>query len=235
MSDAIQLKIREQKGTSKVKSLRESGQIPGVIYGDNIPSRNFSIADSALMKIMREKTGTGLFDIKMEGEDSPVKAILHDLQKDPVTGRNVHVDFYQVRMDKKLHTDLNLEFVGESSAIKDLGGILVKQKTELPIECLPSDLISSVDVDISSLKSFEEVIRVKDIALPKGIMVMHLDPEEIVVSVSAPRSEAELEDLEKSAEADVSAVEVQGAKKEEGAEAGKEGDAADGEKPEEKK
>ena len=229
----IILKKREGTGSHLSARSRRTGDVPGVIYGEGVASRNFSIPEAAVNKILKHGGSSSLFDVQWEGESNGVKAILHDLQKDPVSGRPVHVDLYQVRMDKVLHTEIPLHFTGISPAVKDLGGTLVKQITELEIECLPGDLIQSVEVSIETLKTFEDHIKVKDLKLPSSIKTK-LDPETIVLSVFAPRSEAELAALSGEVKADVSAIEVLTEKKKEGEE-GEEGDSKSGEDKKETK
>lgn len=230
----IILKKRAGVGSLESTKTRRGGDIPGIIYGEGVGSRNFSIAEAAVNKILRQGKGSSLFDVQIEGEAGAVKAILHDLQKDPVTDRPVHIDLYQVRMDKVLHTEIPLHFTGIAAAIKDLGGTLVKQVDHLPIECLPGDLVSTVEVSIEPLKTFEDHIKAKDLKLPAGVK-LRLDPETIILSVSAPRSEAELAALSGEVKADVSAIEVLTEKKKEGEEGEGEAAPAEEKKVEEKK
>lgn len=232
-TSALKLKTREAKGTGSARALRAAGSIPGVIYGDNIPSRNIVFTQNDLRALERGGEGSNLFDVELEGEKEAVKAILYMIDRDPVTDRVRHVDLYQVRMDKELHTDIALEFSGVASAVKDLGGTLVKVIDELPVACLPGDLVRQIDVDISVLKTFDDSIRVKDLQLPKGITT-RLEPESIVVNVMAPMTEEELAKLsEPTGPVDLSAIEVTGKKKEDEEAAGE--GAVAGEKKEDKK
>ncbi|MBI2050842.1 MAG: 50S ribosomal protein L25 [Parcubacteria group bacterium] len=191
MARAIALKQRTPKNTTTARALRNNLQIPGVLYGDHIASRHFSIPVGEVAKLRKAGGATGLVDVHLEGEDRAVKAIVQDIQADPVSGKFLNVDLYQVRMDRKVHTEAHLAFVGESVAVKDFGGILVKQHAELPIECLPGDLVSHLEVPIDSLKTFEDVIRVKDLALPAGVATS-LPPDEIIAAIAEPRSEEDL-------------------------------------------
>lgn len=229
----IILKKRAGSGSLESTKTRRGGDVPGVIYGEGVGSRNFCIAEGAVNKILKHKGGSALFDVQLEGETGAVKAILQALQKDPVSDRPVHIDLYQVRMDKALHTEIPLHFTGIAAAIKDLGGTLVKQHDHLPIECLPGDLVQDLEVSIEPLKTFEDHIKAKDLKLPSGIK-LRLDPETILLSVSAPRSEAELAALSGEVKADVSAIEVLTEKKKEGEE-GEEAAPAEEKKAEEKK
>lgn len=210
----IILKKREGAGSQTAVKMRRECVVPGIIYGEGVASRNFTMAEAAVNKLLKHGGSSSLFDVQVEGEAQGVKAILQDWQKDPVSGRPVHVDLYQVRMDKALHTEMPLHFTGISSAVKDLGGTLVKQVDHLPIECLPNDLVSFLEVSIDPLKTFDDHIKAKDLKLPAGLK-LRLDPETIILSVSAPRSEAELASLSGEVKADVSAIEVLTEKKKE--------------------
>lgn len=214
MSNAFDLEIRQEFGKQKAKKLRKDSMIPGVIYGDKIKNRHFTIDAREIDKMKNQsKQGTGLIDVNLKGESESVKAVVQNIQQNPVSSKYEHIDLYQVRMDKKLHTDLSLEFMGQSKAVEDLGGILVKQYDKIAIECLPKDLISHLQVPIDCLNTFEDVIRVKDLNLPKGIETS-VDKEEIVAAVNEPRSEKELEELESEVKSDVEGIEVAGEKKE---------------------
>lgn len=203
----IVIKTRDKFGKGEARRERRTGTVPGVIYGEGIPSRHFTVPEVAVKKLLRSEGKSNLFDVQIEGEDKAVKAIVQDWQHHSVSGRPQHIDLYQVRMDKVLHTSIALHFTGVSSAVKDLGGTLIKQADALAIECLPGDLINHAEISIEPLKSFTDHIRVKDLALPSGIKVL-LDPETILASVAAPRTDAEMEALKGEVKADVSEIEV---------------------------
>jgi len=215
MSDIIELQSREAKGKTAARGLRNKSLIPGVIYGDQIESRNFTIEESKITKLLKIHGMSTLFDVKVGDEKENVKVIIQDIQKDPVTDKLKHIDLYQVRMDKKLHTEVHLEFTGEALAVKDLGGTLVKQIDKLPIECLPANLIHELEISIDSLKTFEDSIDVSDLNLPEGVETS-LDSTSRVASVSAPRTEEEMAALEEEVKTDVEGIEVEGEKKVEG-------------------
>lgn len=218
MNTVVQLGKREQLGTQAARKLRRHGSVPAVVYGAGTASRSFMVPEVSARKLLRERKGAAILDVELPGEKA-IKALVQDWQAHPVSGRIQHIDFYQVRMDKPISTDIALEFTGSSPAVKDLGGTLVKQMTVLPVECLPKDLVPSLAVDIGKLASFEDVLRVKDLVLPPGIKA-RLGEDEMVAAVAAPRSEEELAKLSGEVKADVSAVEVLGEKKAEEEEKG---------------
>lgn len=179
--------------------------IPAVLYGHGVKNENLEIETLALQKIYRQAGSSTLVDLRVD-DRTPVKVLIHDVQRDPLRQDITHVDFYQVKMTEKLQADIELEFVGESVAVKEQGGILVRALDRVKVECLPGDLIASLPVDISRLKTFEDRIHVADLAVPKGITVLDRG-DEVVVSVTPPRSQAELDELTTAVAEDVSAVE----------------------------
>jgi len=101
-----------------------------------------------------------------------------------------HADFYQVNMKEKITTEIPLHFIGEAKAIKELGGTLIKDMDSLEVECLPSDLVDHIDVDISVLNTYDDAIRVSDLQLPKGITMVH-HTNEMIAAVKEPKVEVE--------------------------------------------
>ncbi len=224
---SLNAKIREQIG-KKNEELRDNDMIPAVMYGQREPI-NLVLEYNPFLKIYDEAGESSLIDLTI-GDDKSVKVLVKDVQYHPVTNKVMHVDFKEIDMTKKIHTYIPLEFTGTSAAIKEQGGILVKSIDELEVECLPEDLIGEIEVDLSSLATFDDVIKIKDIKVPDGLELYN-EPEDVVATVSEPRSEEELKSLEETPEADVESVEVAGKAEEEGEEEKKE---SEGEKKEEK-
>ncbi len=181
----------------KVKSLRENGVIPAVLYGHNTKPQSLEIKTTDFNKAYDEAGTSTLVDLKIDDGKS-TKVLTHEPQVHPVTGETMHVDFYSVRMDEKLQTEIPLEFIGESDAVKNEDGTLITNRDNIEIECLPSDLIPHYDIDISALKTFDDQITVADIKLPSTIEIL-TDPEEVIAFVEPPRSDEELAELEESA------------------------------------
>ncbi len=210
---SLSVAIRSVTG-KKVADLRTQGQIPAVVYGHGTENTNISIAYVPFEKLYKEAGESSLIDLSIEGKPL-VKVLVHGIQRDPSSYRFTHVDFYQVRMDEKLHTTIPLKFVGESKAMKELGGILVKSMDELEVRCLPADLVHEIEVDIAALQTFEDMISVGDIKLPKGIEVMN-ELEAGIATVSEPISQEELDALDTKVEENIDAVKVEEKGKKEG-------------------
>ena len=173
----------------KVRDLRKNGVIPGVVYGSKAESVNISIPLIVFKKVFAQAGTSALIDLTI-GDSAAIKVLSHEPQYNPVTDQPIHVDFYQVRMDEEIKTEIPLEFIGESEAVETLDGSLVTNRDALEVECLPTALVSEIKVDISKLKTFEDSITVADLSIPEGIKVL-TEPDEMIALVEPPRSEEE--------------------------------------------
>jgi large subunit ribosomal protein L25 len=208
MQDTLSLhaKKRLETGRAAMKALRGQRQIPAIMYGHGIDAQSIVLQSIAFEKLYEQAGESSLIDLVIEGQE-PLQVLIHDVQRDPLDHAISHVDFFHVRMDEKLRAEIQLVFEGEAPAVKELGGIFVRNTEAFEVECLPKDLISEIIVNISSLKTFDDSIRVKDVSVPAAIQVLN-NPEDVVVLVSEPRSQEELESLNEAVVEDVSAVEV---------------------------
>jgi len=199
----IQAKKREITG-KRVKSLRNAGTMPAVLYGYNVPTQSIEISEKDFAKAFKIAGESTLVNLVVDGK--PQSVLIHDVQNHYLHDQPIHVDFYAVNMDEKLKVDVQLHFIGEAPAVKALGGTLVKNTSEVKVECLPADLPSHFEVDISSLNTFEDVIRIGDIKIVGNVTILD-NPEEVVVTVAPPRTEEELKSLEEVVTEDVTKVE----------------------------
>ncbi len=212
--------------------LRADRQIPAVVYGPQTPSTSVAVNYREFEKLYAAAGESSLIDFSIDGA-APVKALVQEVQYEPVKGRVLHVDFRQIDMTKEMNATVELHFIGESSAVKDLGGTLIKTLEEVDVLCLPQNLVSHIDIDLSVLKGFTDVIHVSDLVLPNGITVEN-DADMVLAKVAAPLTEDEIKAMEAvSAPVDLSKIEVE--KKGKTLEEGAEGAAEGGEKKEEKK
>lgn len=215
------LVLEAQKRTTKVKQTRAAGGIPAVLYGHGIASTSLTLPSAAFEQVYRKAGGSTLLDVMVDAQ--PHKALIQDIQHDPVTGKVLHVDLYEVRMTEKMEAKIALHFVGEAPAVKGLGGLLVKNLNQVNVKCLPQDLVPAIEINIAGLATFGQSIYVKDIPVPPGITLLE-KPEEPVVTVMRPKTEEELqkelaEETPKEV-ADVVKVQEKGKKEEEEGEAG---------------
>ncbi len=228
--EAIKLALQKRDGKTKPKKLRLKNVLPAVIYGRGIESKSVMADYNAFHKAIKAAGESTLLDLEIEG-DGTVKALIKDWQVDPISNRYTHVDFYQVNLKEKLKTEIALNFVGESPAVKEQGGSLIKTLDSVLVECLPTDLVHAIDVDVTMLRTFDDMITVKDLKIPEGIHVLE-NPDETIAKVEAPMTEDQLKALEASAVADVTAIKTEAEEKKAAEEAKKAAEAseADGKK-----
>jgi len=175
---------------SGVKALRKSGYIPAVLYGKGQESISLQIPVKDFNKVLKEAGESTLVYVEVGGHSYPT--IIHDVALDPAKDTIVHADFYKVSLTEKVKTKVPVEFVGESPAVKDLAGILVKNVNELEVEALPQNLPHEISVDISLLKAFNDQILVKDIKLGSDVKLL-ADEDLILVTVKEPKSQEEID------------------------------------------
>lgn len=205
--EAIKLALKKRDASVKAKTLRAKSLVPGVIYGHGTENKNVMSDYNSFHKAFKAAGESTLLDLEIEG-DGTVKALVKDWQVDPLSNRYIHVDFYQVNLKEKLKTEIALNFIGESPAVKEQGGSIIKTLDSVLVECLPTDLVHSIDVDVSVLKSFDDMITVKDLAVPAGIEILE-NADEVIVKIEAPMTEDQLKAMENAAPIDVTAVKTE--------------------------
>ncbi len=164
-----------------------TGKIPAVLYGAGRETSPIALNrhDFELM-MSHQGSGSTLVAIALEGEAKPVNAIIKEVQRSPVKGTILHVDFQAIRMDEKLHAAVSLHFVGDSVGVK-AGGVFMHSVREVNVEALPSDLPDSIDVDISALE-IGDSLTIADLIAPAGVVILD-EPEAGVCSVTSPSVE----------------------------------------------
>ena len=169
----------------KTKTLKEKGLLPAVLYGPKIKPLSLELDYKGFEKIFKEAGGSSLIYLEIEKEKEKPQVLIHDIQRDPLSDKILHVDFYQVPLTKEIEAKVHLVFEGECPAAKELGGTLVKNIAEIEVKSLPQNLPKEIKVDISQLKTFEDHIFISDLKLPAGVKILK-DPREIVVLVTPP-------------------------------------------------
>lgn len=192
----------------KLKTLRQKGELPAVLYGPKEKSIPLSLVLKDFKKIWQEAGESSVIELITDGKKKNI--LIHEVALDPVSDEPIHADFYAVQMDKIIQATIPIVFSGESEAVKNLGGVLVKVMRELEIEALPMDLPHEFNVDISKLKRIHDKILIKDIDFPEKVKSLQ-SLNETVAIVEELKSEEE----KPLAEMDMSKVEVATKKKEE--------------------
>ena len=203
---SLSAKIRKDFG-KKVKKIRQKGIIPAILYGPKTKNTSLEVDLGEFEKAYQSAGESSLLQLSVGQEKFLV--LIHAIELDAISQKPIHIDFYQPRLDEEITAHIPLVFEGESEAIKNLGGTLVKNIHELEVKALPQNLPHEIKVDIGKLKTFEDNILVKDLLMPKEVKIVK-DPEETVVFVSRP--EKVEEELAKPLE-EAKAEEVQVAEK----------------------
>ncbi len=198
------------------KELREKGFIPAVLYGQKIKNLNLEVKEYDFNNIYEEAGESTLIKLKIKDEKER-SVLVQEVAKNPVSDKIIHIDFNEVRMDEKIIVEIPLVFIGESAAVETDAGVLVKNVQEIEVEALPSDLPHEIEVDISVLKTFDDVINIKDLKIPEKVEIK-ANLDDVVASVIPPRSEEELDALEETPSDGVEGIEVEekGKKEEDG-------------------
>ena len=171
----------------KVKLLRARDLIPAVVYGPDTPSSPIQVEERSLATVLRQAGSSTLIDLRVDQQSEAQVVLAREIQRDALTGQLQHVDFYQVRLTEAVRTSPRLEFVGESPLVKAGTAVMIYGMNEVEVECLPTDLFSSVDVDVSVLETLDDNILAGELELPPNVTLI-ADPSDVVVSVVTTRA-----------------------------------------------
>ncbi len=208
--DKIDLAAKERPAEMHPNAVRQQGLIPAVVYGKGETPFSITVGLNDFHKVYKTAGETTIINLQMEGS-APKMVLIKDVQLSPDTDKYLHIDFYRIKVGEKLRVEVPLNFIGEAPAIKDFGGIVVTNKNEVEIECLPQDLPHEIVVDLSILTKIDDTIFVKDLVVGTGVEILD-QPDESIVVVTPPAAE-EVEPVVSEAEA-VAAVEATGEKPE---------------------
>ena len=162
--------------------------MPAVFYGKKDESRPIFVSFKDFQKIYKEAGETSVIELNLD-DGNKKNVLIHDIKFDVLSGTPIHADFLVVEMDKPIQTVVPLEFLGESDAVKSLGGILVKVLHEIEVEALPANLPHQLEVGISKLKTLEDKIFISDIKLPDGVKILERESDEVVALIEIPQEE----------------------------------------------
>jgi large subunit ribosomal protein L25 len=169
------------------RRVRVKGKIPAVVYGAQEPSVAVEVDPRQILRILHSEAGhNSIFDLEIGGKKA--KAMIVDWQYEPVKGSLLHIDLKRIAMDKAIRVEVPIQLVGVPVGVKTQGGILDQVLREVEVECLPGDIPSHIDIDVSDL-AFGDVLRVSD--LPHGGKLKFLtDENSTVAHVVAIKEEA---------------------------------------------
>jgi large subunit ribosomal protein L25 len=160
--NTLEAQPREAGSKNHARRVRVSGKIPGVLYGAGKDSLSVTVDPRHVSRILNSETGHNtIFDLALNGGEK-TKAMIVDWQYEPIKGHLLHIDLKRIAMDKALRVSVPIFLVGEAAGVKQEGGIMEQMLREVEVECLPADIPSHIDADVSQL-TFGKVLRVSDL------------------------------------------------------------------------
>ena len=168
----------------KVKNLRKEGIVPANIFGKGLKSKSIQLSAKEFNVLFKKTGETGIVEVKIK--DQTYSVLIHNVQKDPISDKIVHVDFHKVNLKEKIIANVPVKMIGESPAEKSGLGLILQTTNEIEIESLPSDIPHDIEVDISALSEIGQTIQVKDLKIDKEKVNVKNDLEEVIISVQSP-------------------------------------------------
>ena len=204
-TEQLELIVQRRKagGTRPARRFRETGTIPGIVYGKGMEPVSVSVQSRALVKLLHSKGGEhSLVRLRLEGDgawDKPV--LVKSIQHDPVDGHVLHVDFHAIVLTERLRVKVPVVLKGEPMGVKQEGGILEHFLREVEVECLPTEIPGQVEFEVNAL-TIGQTVHVRDLPAPKNAKIT-TDPDGVIASVQKPKEEKPEEAAEAVAEPEV--------------------------------
>lgn len=187
MKDLV-LNAQIRKSEEKLSEIRAAKMVPAIVYGKNKENISIKIDNSDLIKTYRLAGESHIISLNVDGKS--VDVLVHDFQKNPVTGDFLHMDFYAVTRGEKVTTKIHLNFVGDSAAARD-GALIEEHLKDVEVRTLPRDLVDAFDVDLSKLEKAGDIIRVSDLAIDSKKFEVLNNVDDVVVMASEPKKATE--------------------------------------------
>ncbi len=205
----LEAKSRKETGKGVARKLRAKGLIPGVVYGKGEEAQaiemNYVDFHNSMRKAGNENPLITLF---VDGKDSGKKALIRDVQRDPVEGNLLHIDFQHISLTEKIHIEVPVALEGQPDGVKNFGGIMSWLVRMVRVSCLPTNIPSKIVIDVSALK-IHESIHIRSIKLENAEILN--DPDETIVTVIPPTIIKEETPATAEGEVAAAAVPVEGA------------------------
>lgn len=183
------------KATAREEN-KQTELLSAVLYGPKTKNQSLSLNQKEFEKVLSKTGETSVINLEVDGQKDKHTILIHEIQKSPITGKIIHVDLYQPDLTKKVTADVPLVITGIAPAVKELGGTLMKNFSEIEVKALPMDLPHEIYIDVSGLLNIHDEIKIKDLNIPVGVEVSR-DAEDTIISIAPPTDiEAELQKTE---------------------------------------
>ncbi len=185
----VEASPRDNRGKNAARRLRASGQVPAVLYGGKSEAEALAVNTKQVSTILRSQSGHNtIFTLKLPAGDQ--KAIVKDLQVDPIKGTLIHVDLLRIAMDVRMRVKVPVHTFGEPQGVKLQGGIFEMVTREVEVECLPAEIPEEFRVDITELMIGKQ-LRASEIPMDPAKMKLVTDPQRVIAHVVQLREEEE--------------------------------------------
>jgi len=188
LQEVVEAQARPEtsRGKNEARRLRAGGRIPGVLYGAKKSTVAVTVDPKQITRILHSESGHNtIFDIQVG--DEKAKVMIVDWQHDPIHGKLLHIDLKRIAMDEKMRVMVPIHLVGEAEGVKTQGGILDQVLREVEVECLPGDIPSHIDADVTALV-FGTVLRVSDLT-HAGKLKFITDETQTVAHITSVKEE----------------------------------------------
>ncbi|HEX2767234.1 MAG TPA: 50S ribosomal protein L25 [Candidatus Limnocylindria bacterium] len=206
----LTLDAREALGKAN-KRLRRAGLVPGVVYGKGQDSVPVQVDAKTFETLYRAAGKTSVVKFRLPGAGRATSGLIKNVQRHPLTGRALHVDYFLVNLRQEMEVEVPLSFTGEAPAVALTGGTLLHNLSNVRVKALPNDIPHEITVDVSVLTSLDAAIHVRDLNLNRDLVQVLTDPDTMVATVVPPRVEVEevpeVAEGEEAAEGEAPAVE----------------------------
>ncbi|MDP2090817.1 MAG: 50S ribosomal protein L25 [Candidatus Gracilibacteria bacterium] len=165
----------------KLSEVRTSKMVPAVVYGRHQEPILIKVDNSDFLRTFRKSGESHIINLSVDGKN--IEVLVHEVQKEPVSGGFLHIDFFAITKGEKVHTKIHLQLVGVSQAVKE-GAVIEQHIKDIEVKILPSDLVDAIEVDITALNEIGDHIKISDLKINSNIEVLTSDA--IIVSASKP-------------------------------------------------
>jgi len=195
----LQAELRSVLG-KKVSTLRRQGVLPGNVYGRGLPSVAVQLDNREFQRTVRAAGVRSMFELAIQGEPKPRYVLLRGLDRAGGTGDPIHVDFYQVDLNRPIQTNVPIRLIGDSPAVRDLAGTLLQMTEIVSVQCLPLAIPEAIEADAGRITSFDVTLTIADLTAPEGVEIL-ADPSIPVATVTPPRLRLDTDEEEEGEEA----------------------------------
>lgn len=219
----LTLDARDAHGKAN-KRLRRAGIVPGVVYGKGHDSVPVQVDAKTFETLYRAAGKTSVVKFHLPGASRATSGLIKDVQRNPLTGKPIHVDYFIVNLRQEMEVEVPLTFTGEAPAVALTGGTLLHNLSNIRVKALPTDIPHEITVDVSVLTSLDVAIHVRDLNLNRDLVQVLTDGDTLVATVVPPR--VEVEEVPEAPEGEEGAAEGEEAAAAEGEPAAEGGEAA---------